>query len=260
MIVRATTTRGRTKARTRAERARISDRPTPVSVVPAHGLILGTAVSMIVLASGCRSRAAPEPLTPPTKPPAQAVDSTVTQADVTSSLRANSRPEREDSTTSTPRVLVEPTPDPSHDEHYDRTSPAGATLQRATEALHGFPVDRIGQIDWVAALRRGLIDPRAERERKGDMPRYESDIIMKRTREMPWVRFRHDTHVEWLACSNCHDRIFRASRGSNDIDMTSIFRGRDCGVCHDRIAFSVHVCERCHSVDHDGSPPRRGSR
>ena len=70
---------------------------------------------------------------------------------------------------------------------------------------------------------------------------------------MPWVRFPHKPHTKWLACSNCHPAIFLPQEGANDISMNKVLRGEYCGVCHDKVAFSLFVCERCHSVPHEGS-------
>ena len=77
---------------------------------------------------------------------------------------------------------------------------------------------------------------------------------MKNTAEMPHVKFPHDSHTQWLACSNCHDKIFVPKAGANAINMTKIFQGEYCGVCHDRVAFTtMFACERCHSVLQPGA-------
>lgn len=81
------------------------------------------------------------------------------------------------------------------------------------------------------------------------------DIIMKNTMQMPWVRFPHKPHTQWLACSNCHPKIFIPREHANPISMTKVLRGQYCGVCHDKVAFSLFMCERCHSVPHEDSPP-----
>ena len=78
---------------------------------------------------------------------------------------------------------------------------------------------------------------------------------VKGTKDMPWVLFPHRQHSEWLACSNCHPRPFAESAGANEMDMDSIMRGEHCGLCHDRVSFSIFRCERCHSLPHGDSPP-----
>jgi len=114
----------------------------------------------------------------------------------------------------------------------------------------------MGKIDWVAALTSGKIAPRSDLLGVGQMTTLNGDIIMKRTREMPWVRFPHRQHTEWLACTNCHPSPFAEKAGTSVITMDSIMRGRHCGMCHDRVAFSILLCERCHSEPHPGSPER----
>ena len=137
---------------------------------------------------------------------------------------------------------------------YDPTGPAYSLLQSPAQGMATFPGDMLGSVDWAQSLRDGLIDPRAELHGRGSMQIRNDDIIMTSTREMPWVRFPHQMHTEWLACSNCHPKPFRTQTGQNGITMDSIMRGEHCGQCHDRVAFSIFACERCHSVVHDGSP------
>lgn len=137
---------------------------------------------------------------------------------------------------------------------YDRQGPAYPLLQSAADALKRFPFDRLGNIDWVQALDQGLIAPRVSVSGAGAMKRRSDEIIMRNTREMPWVMFPHKQHTEWLDCSNCHPQPFQEKTGTNKITMDTIMRGEHCGMCHDRVAFSIFVCERCHSVSHPGSP------
>ena len=49
---------------------------------------------------------------------------------------------------------------------------------------------------------------------------------------------------------------FVADENANPIKKEEIFKGRYCGVCHDKVAFSSFVCERCHSIPHPGSPAK----
>ena len=137
---------------------------------------------------------------------------------------------------------------------YDRSGEGYTILQSSAAAMRTFPADAQGNIDWVAALKSGLINPRAELHRGGKMEILDNDVIMRNTLEMPWVKFPHRAHTQWLACSNCHPRPFKQEVGANNITMDSIMRGDHCGQCHDRVAFSIFACERCHSVIHEGSP------
>lgn len=139
------------------------------------------------------------------------------------------------------------------DDFYDPDNPDRSRLQNAGEAARRLPRDRDGKIDWMAALRSGAIAPRGQLASGQNPPPHDLDIIMKRTRQMPFVRFPHRSHTEWLACGNCHPAIFEARAGSTTIRMEDIFRGHYCGTCHDRVAFVTHrACDRCHSVPNDG--------
>ena len=77
---------------------------------------------------------------------------------------------------------------------------------------------------------------------------------MKETLSMPYVRFPHLEHTQWLDCKNCHPYPFKATEGANTITMDLIMRGEACGMCHERVAFTIMACERCHSITHPGSP------
>ncbi len=129
---------------------------------------------------------------------------------------------------------------------YDRNSDAYALLQKANEALAGFPVNAIGEVDWMRALDDGLIDPRANLQGHGELKMLDSEIVMTNTRQMSPVVFPHRAHTRWLACDNCHESIFAAKKAANKITMDDIFRGKYCGVCHDKVAFSTYLCDKCH--------------
>ena len=137
---------------------------------------------------------------------------------------------------------------------YDASSPQYGLLQQADDALAGFPLDRIGGIDWMRALHDRLIAPRVSVRGSGKMDILDQDVIMRNTREMPYVQFPHESHTRWLACKNCHESIFVAKKGGNPMTMTDIFLGKYCGVCHDKVAFSTYACERCHNVPNTGNP------
>lgn len=142
---------------------------------------------------------------------------------------------------------------PRNDGIHDNFNNSIVTLQDPTKALADFPRDRRNQVDWVAALGKGHIEPRADLRGKSKMQTMDLDIIMKNTQYMPWVRFPHLPHTKWLACSNCHPDIFVPKENANPITMNKVLRGQYCGVCHDKVAFAIFICERCHSVPHEGS-------
>lgn len=131
---------------------------------------------------------------------------------------------------------------------HDRTSGIVGVLQEPRRAFRGFPRANSGNyVDWAAALREGIIKPRTQIGRGGKMEHLDRDVLMVDTKQMPIVIFPHKTHTEWLACRNCHDWLFKTEVGANDISMASIVKGRQCGVCHGRVAFPPSECFRCHS-------------
>lgn len=132
---------------------------------------------------------------------------------------------------------------------YDATNPADPVLEESIDATTGLPLDDKGAFDWMKALNNGTIVPRAGMSVTDKMEVFDMDIIMKNTKEMPYVKFPHGSHTQWLTCVNCHDEIFTPKAGSNQINMTKIFLGQYCGVCHGKVAFKTTIaCERCHSV------------
>ncbi len=137
---------------------------------------------------------------------------------------------------------------PSQNIYYDRNNPSYGTLQKANQALKGFPLLRHDELDWVTTLRRGMIQPRTSLSNDSQMMILDRDIVMKNTKLMPHVRFPHRAHTEWLACSNCHDQIFVSKAGANRTTMSAILGGESCGVCHNKVAFSTLACGRCHNV------------
>lgn len=131
----------------------------------------------------------------------------------------------------------------------DEDNPDRHRLQTADEATRGFPYDANGFPDWMKALNSGLIKPRTSLTNKEGMEVLDLDIVMRNTKEMPFVKFPHRSHTLWLACSNCHPDPFEQKAGAAQIRMNNIFRGQYCGKCHDRVAFvTFFSCARCHSV------------
>ena len=149
------------------------------------------------------------------------------------------------------KVLTEPL---RSDGIHDPENPAIKSLQEPGESLSKFPQDRRGAVNWVTTLEQGLIQPRETLTGAEGMLIMDMDIMFTNTGSMPWVRFPHVAHTRWLDCSNCHPKIFKPQRGSNKIGMDAILAGEFCGRCHDKVAFSLWICERCHSVPHEKSP------
>jgi len=136
----------------------------------------------------------------------------------------------------------------SREDFYDPKNPDRVHLQRHDDALAGLPKDANGFPDWMRALKSGAIQPRMGLTPDATMSVFDLDVIMRNTKEMPWVRFPHRAHTMWLDCSNCHPQPFEPRAGSTRIAMADIFRGKYCGMCHDRVAFvTFFSCQRCHS-------------
>lgn len=138
---------------------------------------------------------------------------------------------------------------------HDLDNDALDSLQEPEKSMKDFPFDRRGSINWVKALADGVINPRTGRSGDEHMNIMDMDILFKDTGQMPWVRFPHLAHTRWLDCSNCHPAIFIPQKGGNpEIGMDAIIAGQYCGRCHDKVAFPLWTCERCHSVAHKDSP------
>lgn len=150
-----------------------------------------------------------------------------------------------------------PTEAPPNPPSVDPTSPAAGALQQPAEAFTSLPRDGRGKPDWVRALREGAIQPRGAVAGAGVPPQaLDLDVVMKNTAQMPWVRFPHAAHTQWLACGNCHDALFAPRAGANPTTMTRILQGESCGTCHGTVAFTaLYTCERCHSVAQPGQKP-----
>lgn len=138
----------------------------------------------------------------------------------------------------------------------DENNPDRHRLQRVDEATRNLPYDANGFPDWMKSLNSGLIKPRAGLSGNETMEVLDLDIVMRNTKEMPFVKFPHRSHTLWLACSNCHPDPFQAKAGTTTIRMADIFRGHYCGKCHDRVAFiTFFSCFRCHSVAQPAKMP-----
>jgi len=137
----------------------------------------------------------------------------------------------------------------AEDSIHDPGSPAIPLLQEPAEALSLLPPDVVGNnVNWVRALREGYIEPRTKVFETTKVNVLDSKVLMKDTGEMPMVLFPHETHTEWLDCSNCHEAIFQSKAGATPVNMFQILQGRYCGRCHGAVSFPLTECQRCHSV------------
>lgn len=138
---------------------------------------------------------------------------------------------------------------PMRDGIHDASNDGTAALQHPKEAFGPMPKSNSGnRVDWVAALEKGVVNPRFDLEDDTKKPIVlDLNIIREVKGSMPDVVYPHKQHTEWLDCSNCHPSIFIPKKGANNISMASILLGKQCGVCHGKVAFPVSDCRRCHS-------------
>ncbi len=118
--------------------------------------------------------------------------------------------------------------------------------------LEYLPRDNFGFVDWSKAMRQGLIQPRSSISPEGAKEEqtvlYNEDVVLRPSKVfMPDVIFPHDAHNQWLNCGNCHPGIFRMKKKASGITMVRIWKGEFCGRCHDKVAFPLRNCFRCHA-------------
>lgn len=135
---------------------------------------------------------------------------------------------------------------------HDPAAPGTKLKQAPAEALSKLPADTAGNLVlWVRALDEGAIDPRSTL-RAGGTPELRDDaIFVSRFGAMPAVRFPHRAHTQWLACSNCHEKLFVSKAGANKLSMQKILDGEQCGLCHGAVAFPLTECNRCHNTPNE---------
>jgi c(7)-type cytochrome triheme protein len=136
--------------------------------------------------------------------------------------------------------------------------PIELVMQRDS-ALALLPRDGAGNVDWMAALSEGTIEPRSERPGQ-DAPAsdgFDYDFVMQGANPMLDASFPHSAHTDWLACQSCHPGIFPYR--NTEVTMAEINRGESCGQCHGKVAFPATACGRCHEkipLSNSGKPAR----
>lgn len=144
---------------------------------------------------------------------------------------------------------------------HDPAGPALRLLQEPAVALSRLPADRVGnQVDWVAALEKGHINPRTNILPETRVRVLDADILLNLRGGTPIVRFPHRQHTLWLDCSNCHEHLFKSKAGANKFSMERILRGEQCGVCHGAVSFPLTACARCHNTPHDKPVPAAAAK
>lgn len=120
-----------------------------------------------------------------------------------------------------------------------------------SQVANVLPKSYAGAIDWVKALKEAKIKPRPGLGPQAvDQPSLPLDLELASSgNPMFAARFPHSSHTLWLACTNCHSKIFQMKRGQARITMADIIQGKYCGRCHgpNPVAFSATTaCSRCH--------------
>lgn len=116
--------------------------------------------------------------------------------------------------------------------------------------LSGLPKAPYGNhIDWASAEKLQLITPKKSLSDQNYQP---LDFNKKLDLESRWYGtppaiFPHESHNQWLDCSNCHPDIFNIKKKTTEhFEMTYILERKFCGVCHLNVAFPLDDCNRCH--------------
>lgn len=135
---------------------------------------------------------------------------------------------------------------------------AGLSEHPLALELSDLPKDRYGLIDWARAIKEGKVKPRdsLNPEDKPQPPLDLDVVIFTKSNFQPDVIFPHYVHTLWLTCTNCHPSIFpmNAKEANKMMTMPAIASGEYCGRCHNRIAFPLSDCLRCHVKPKDTPP------
>ncbi|MFQ5559625.1 MAG: cytochrome c3 family protein [Nitrospinota bacterium] len=116
------------------------------------------------------------------------------------------------------------------------------------------PKDKFGYVNWVKLQTEGFIDPKWTLD-PDMLPEDEMLIDVDVLFEAKGfftnnVVYPHDIHTWWLKCEICHDTvggpIFEPVAGGNNVLMVKMRGGQWCGRCHNKVAFPLTDCKRCH--------------
>ena len=106
-------------------------------------------------------------------------------------------------------------------------------------------------IDWEAAESSGLIKPIDFLEgisiQRSPLKAQKDFSIEANVAWVSDVIFSHKKHAFWNGCEVCHPEIFPIKKGATRYTMFEIDSGEYCGVCHDKVAFPILDCQRCHT-------------
>lgn len=127
--------------------------------------------------------------------------------------------------------------------------PSAAGEEKHPLALDYLPKSKLGYVDWVEAIKQGVIQPKDSLDPDAvTMKPLDFNIVFKVKAEgIPDAVYPHYPHTIWLDCRNCHPSIFLMRAGANPVTMAKILQGEYCGRCHGIVAFPISDCFRCHS-------------
>jgi c(7)-type cytochrome triheme protein len=148
----------------------------------------------------------------------------------------------------------------------DRCHSLGKTVKKENEFaafIEKLPKTRLGNgVNWEEAEAKGLIKPIDFLEgvsvKRPALKAQKDFSIEVQSSWMDKVLFSHKKHAVWNGCEVCHPEIFPSvKKGATKYDMFQIVSGQYCGVCHDRVAFPLRDCDRCHTqpVEMGGGAP-----
>jgi len=118
----------------------------------------------------------------------------------------------------------------------------------------GLPRQALGNlVDWEKAEAGGLVKPvdflpGLSTSRKPLDAQADFSITSKGF-WMPDIIFSHKKHAQWNGCEVCHPDIFpNVKKETVKYTMFDIAEGQYCGLCHDRVAFPLNDCGKCHAA------------
>lgn len=115
-----------------------------------------------------------------------------------------------------------------------------------------FPKTALGSgINWEEAEEKGIINPidylEGVSKQRPSLKAQKDFAIEVKSLWVDKVLFSHKKHAVWNGCEVCHPEIFPSvKKGATKYTMFEIVSGQYCGVCHDRVAFPLQDCQRCH--------------
>ena len=106
-------------------------------------------------------------------------------------------------------------------------------------------------VDWEEAENKGIIKPidflDGVSMKRPALKTQKDFAIEARATWIDDVIFSHKKHAIWNGCEVCHPDIFPSvQKGTTKYSMFDIVEGQYCGVCHDKVAFPIRDCQRCH--------------